>query len=95
MKVAYIPYAVYGLAVSLLSKSAPLQAFLWVVFWTCMALFWKMGEKGCVLVLKEGDRGIKLRTRLSPDRVMVWVAQGACLVRAKVGVPEVFWECMG
>jgi len=75
-----------SLAVWLLSKSAPLQAFLWVVFWACMALFWKMGEKGCVLVLKEGDRGIKLRTRLSPGRVMVWLAQGACLVRAKVRV---------
>ena len=32
----------------------------------------------------ELDFGVKLKTRLSPGRIVVWAAQGACLVRAKV-----------
>jgi len=33
-----------------------------------------------------GNRGVNLRTRFSPGRVMVCLAQGACLIRAEVGV---------
>jgi len=39
-----------------------------------------------VAILNRVNRGVKLRTRLSPGTVIVWLAQGACLVRGKVQV---------
>ena len=36
------------------------------------------------MIYQDYDGVVKLRTRLSPGRVMVWLVQGACLIRAKV-----------
>ena len=39
----------------------------------------------------EPESGVKSKTRLSPGRVMVCPAQGACIVRAKVRVQGYFY----